>query len=139
MRAVLFDFGGTLDFPRHWLDRFLTHYHAAGFKLSRDALDLAFDAATRTAYRSTAQLREYRLAELIPYLVGLQLAFLRDHHAPSDIALHDPVVVRDLTDRISASFIQESRAGLAQSRAVLADLTNRFRLGIVSNFYGNLD
>src|SRR5258708_26276118 len=124
MRAMLFDFGGTLDYPRHWLDRFLTHYHAAGLRLSREELDRAFDAATQTAYRSTAQVREYRLGELIPYLVGLQLVFLRDHHrsasARSEMDLADPGVVRDLSERVSAGFIEESRAGLASSRAVLA-------------------
>jgi putative hydrolase of the HAD superfamily len=143
MRAILFDFGGTLDYPRHWLDRFLAHYRSAGYQLSRSELDRAFDAATRTAYRSTAQLREYRLGELISYLVGLQLAFLRDQDGVSatrsKIDLNDPAVVRSLTDRISASFIRESRAGLAHSRAVLATLAHRFRLGVVSNFYGNLD
>ena len=143
MRAILFDFGGTLDYPRHWLDRFLAHYQAAGFQLGRGELDLAFDAATRIAYRSTTQLREYRLGELIPYLVGLQLAFLRDHNRTSstrsDIDLDNPAVLRDLTDRVSASFIEESQAGLAHSRAVLATLADRFRLGVVSNFYGNLD
>lgn len=144
MRAILFDFGGTLDFPRHWLDRFLAHYHAAAYQLNRDELDLAFDAATRIAYRSTAQLREYRLGELIPYLVGLQLAFLRDHNgtvaaAQLDLDLNDPAVQLDLTRRISASFIKESQAGLAHSRKVLAALAARFSIGVVSNFYGNLD
>jgi len=143
MRAILFDFGGTLDYPRHWLDRFLAHYHAAGFQLSRDELDVAFDAATRIAYRSTAQLREYRLGELIPYLVGLQLVFLRDHDgsasARSAIDLADSGFVRNLTDRVSASFVEESAAGLAHNRDVLAGLADRFRLGVVSNFYGNLD
>jgi HAD superfamily hydrolase (TIGR01549 family) len=143
MRAILFDFGGTLDSPRHWLDRFLAYYRAAGYQLSRSELDRAFDAATRIAYRSAAQLREYRLGELIPYLVGLQLVFLRDQDGVSatrsKIDLNDPAVVRSLTDRISGSFIRESQAGLAHSRTVLAALAGRFRLGVVSNFYGNLD
>ena len=143
MRAILFDFGGTLDFPRHWLDRFLTHYRATGLPLTREQLDRAFDVATRIAYRSSAQLREYRLGDLIHYLIGLQLAFLRDHDgaavASSNLDLNDPGVLHNLLDRISASFIQESRTGLAQSRKMLAKLADRFRLGVVSNFYGNLD
>src|ERR1700760_3016859 len=77
MRAILFDFGGTLDYPRHWLDRLLTHYLAAGVILTRDELDRAFDAATQTAYRAAPALREYGLAELVFYLVGLQLENLR--------------------------------------------------------------
>jgi hypothetical protein len=41
-RAILFDFGGTLDGPSHWHDRFLARYRASGLGLSRDELDSAY-------------------------------------------------------------------------------------------------
>lgn len=141
MRAILFDFGGTLDYPRHWLDRFLSHYRDAGFKLTREELDLAFDFATRTAYRSGSQLRRYNLAELLDYLVGHQLAFLRDHRTltHSNPNLADKSVLDRALGAISRAFVEESRNGMAASRAVLAQLKERFTLGVVSNFYGNLN
>ncbi len=141
MRAILFDFGGTLDFPRHWLDRFLSHYREAGFGLSRSELDLAFDAATRTAYHSTAQLRRYGLTELLDYLLGLQLAFLRDHRAlsGSNPDLHDPSILNRALKQIGDAFVAESRRGMSVSHELLASLSERFTLGVVSNFYGNLD
>jgi hypothetical protein len=37
--ALLFDFGGTLDGPAHWLDRFLASYRNAGIDISRADLD----------------------------------------------------------------------------------------------------
>ncbi|HXR24980.1 MAG TPA: HAD family hydrolase [Candidatus Binataceae bacterium] len=143
MRAVLFDFGGTLDWPRHWLDRFLTHYHDAGLRLTRAELDPAFDAATRTAYRSSAALRNYGLAELLPFLVNCQLEYLRDLESKRvqrfAAELGTASVMRELTRRISDAFVKESIVGLARSRAVLATLGGDLKIGVVSNFYGNLE
>ena len=142
MRAVLFDFGGTLDWPRHWLDRFLTHYRDAGLRLTRAELDPAFDAATRTAYRSASALRNYGLAELLPFLVSRQLEYLRDVESARTprfaTELGTDAVIRELSRRISDAFVKESIAGLARSRAVLAALDPRLKIGAVSNFYGNL-
>ncbi len=43
-----------------------------------------------------------------------------------------------LTERLAGRFVDDTRAQLAASAAVLARLAARYRLGIVSNFYGNL-
>ena len=81
-KTILFDFGGTLDYPRHWLDRFVVHYRAAGIELTRAPLDTAFDHATRMGYRSTRMLSSYGLTELVDYLVHQQLDYLGRHGAP---------------------------------------------------------
>jgi HAD superfamily hydrolase (TIGR01549 family) len=141
MRAILFDFGGTIDYPQHWLDRFWRHYQAAGFSLARAELDCAFNKATSTAYQCAAKLRTYRLDELVLYLVELQFAVLRGSHLASlsRVDLRDAVSARRLAAQISASFVEETQQGLARSRDVIAGLARRFRIGVVSNFYGNLD
>jgi putative hydrolase of the HAD superfamily len=142
MRAVLFDFGGTLDSPRHWLDRFLTHYNDAGLAVTRAELDPAFDTATRIAYRSSDALGNHSLQELIPFLVNLQLEHLCDEC--TDVSrmvkqLAAGSFKREITHRISEAFIEESMDGLARSRTVLSSLKSRFAIGVVSNFYGNLE
>jgi HAD superfamily hydrolase (TIGR01509 family) len=43
-----------------------------------------------------------------------------------------------LTERLALSFVEDARAGLRASADVLARLARRHRLGVVSNFYGNL-
>ncbi len=142
MRALLFDFGGTLDSPRHWLDRFVDHYQAAGVAITRRELDPAFDYATRLAYRSTVILRGRNLVDLLRFLVETQLRFLdtADTPLPAPTLRQLRAVSRsDLVERIVATFAAETAAGLAQSRVILERLARRFTLGIVSNFYGNLD
>ena len=146
-RALLFDFGGTLDCPRdaprHWLDRFLVHYRGAGLDLTREQLDLGFAHATRVAYRSTASIRNFGLAELVTYLVSLQIGHLRRVGSAATRDAIEPVASGFRLDEtvawIAQSFIAETTRGMAESRAVLARLAPRLRLGVVSNFYGNLD
>lgn len=143
MRAILFDFGGTLDSPRHWLDRFLSHYRSAGVDISRIELDVAYSAAIRTAYGAGLAIREFGIGELVRYLVDLQLPMLRRGGSPRLTRFLEDAVAGGELDRIAKQiaegFTAESRCGLEQSREVLSRLAARFKIGVVSNFYGNLD
>jgi HAD superfamily hydrolase (TIGR01549 family) len=140
IRAILFDFGGTLDHPHHWLDRFVRHYRAAGMQLSREELDDAYSHATRTAYQAGEEFHRQRLRELVTALVTHQF----DH-----LHRQGPRPIRDylgrlgderhrLVERIASGFAEESAAGLQRSRVLLKELSHDFELGVVSNFYGNL-
>lgn len=142
-RTILFDFGGTLDYPRHWLDRFVVHYRAAGIEVTRAQLDPAFDHATRMGYRATRMLSSYGLTELVDYLVRLQLDYLGRHGAPEVRetlgAASAGMRLPEIAGFITQSFVAESRLGLAASRKLLTTLSGQFQMGIVSNFYGNLN
>ena len=63
--ALFFDFGGTLDGPLHWLDRFLVQYRAAGANLSREQLDRAFEHATKAGCARTSGRVSDRIEELV--------------------------------------------------------------------------
>jgi HAD superfamily hydrolase (TIGR01549 family) len=139
-RAILFDFGGTLDHPHHWLDRFVRHYHAAGVQLSRAELDVAYSYATRTAYEAGEEVHRHSLRELVKLLVAHQFDHL-NRHGPDSVRAHLANLGEDrhrLADRIASGFAEESADGLARSRGLLKELSRDFKLGVVSNFYGNL-
>jgi FMN phosphatase YigB (HAD superfamily) len=140
--ALLFDFGGTLDGPAHWLDRFLAQYRAAGIGISREGLDSAFDHATRTAYRAAGVVRRFALKDLVRFLVGQQMEFLV-RSGPDAIrarlAAADARERHQMVERITEAFVAETASGLEHSRRVLERLGPRFRIAVVSNFYGNLD
>jgi HAD superfamily hydrolase (TIGR01549 family) len=143
MRSILFDFGGTLDYPRHWLDRFLAHYKTAGIDLTRKEFDRGFDHATRIAYRSTPRLAAYGLVQLVDYLVRLQIGFM-GRNGPEKLRENLAAAaggrrLDEVAGWITQSFVAESQEGLAISREVLGELSGRFRMGVVSNFYGNLE
>ncbi len=140
--ALLFDFGGTLDGPAHWLDRFLASYRAGGVEISRTELDPAFDHATRTGYGATRIVARFGLTDLVRFLVGHQFEYLRKG-GPEQIraTLEDSGAGgrHRLVEAVTNSFVRETSAGLAHSREVVGPLKSRFKLGVVSNFYGNLD
>jgi putative hydrolase of the HAD superfamily len=139
----LFDFGGTLDFPRHWLDRFVTHYQAAGVDIKRAELESAFSIATRKAYVCSSMLRDYSLLQLVGFLVDLQFENLGVRGATASHRLLPEACsdrsIKELKSQICDSFVAESEAGLAISRPLLRLFARRLKIGVVSNFYGNLD
>src|SRR5271155_241195 len=140
--ALLFDFGGTLDGSAHWLDRFLASYRAAGIEIFRTELAPAFDDATRIGYGATRVVSRFVLAALVRFLVGHQFEYLRKS-GPDVLrkVLDDSGAAgrHRLVEQVTKSFVSETAAGLAHSREAIGPLKSRFKLGIVSNFYGNLD
>lgn len=123
--AILFDYGGTLDGPAsHWLDRFMALYEAAGRPQPIERLKPAFYAADEAAYADPA-VAEMSLEELMAFHVAVQHAHL---------GLDDPA----LRQRLAGDFVARTQLALGDSRAVLARLARRYRLGVVSNFYGNV-
>lgn len=126
LRAVCFDYGGTLDGPgSHWLPRFHALYRDAGLSMPFERFRAAFDHATRRGYAEPT-VATMNLQTLIEFHVARQLEHLE---------VRDP----GLAARIVATFVANSRAALAESRAVLDRLRRRVALGVISNFYGNVD
>src|SRR5690242_1849376 len=123
IRAILFDFGGTLDCLRHWLDRFVAHYQAAGIDLKRAELENAFSIATRNAYFRSAMLRDYSLLQLVRFLIDLQFGILVESGAAAPRGLLAKVSsgssIEAVKSQIADAFVAESEAGLAISRPLL--------------------
>src|ERR1700683_3752578 len=140
--ALLFDFGGTLDCPSHWLDRFLAHYRAAGFEITREELDGAFDFATKAGYAAGKPIERFKLGDLIRFLVGNQFEYLRSEgpqRIRQSLETMDSRARFQSVERIRESFLKETTTGLARSREILTRLKSGYRLGVISNWYGNLD
>jgi putative hydrolase of the HAD superfamily len=140
--AILFDFGGTLDCPSHWLDRFLKHYRAAGFDLTREELDPAFDFATKAGYAAGKSIERFKLGDLIRFLVGNQFEYLRGEGPERFREALSRMDSRERfknVERVRESFLKETAAGLARSKNILARLKPEFTLGVISNWYGNLE
>src|ERR1700691_1302334 len=139
---LLFDFGGTLDGPAHWLDRFLMSYRAAGIEITRAQLDPAFEHPTPIGHGAGRVMARFGLTDLVRFLVGHQFEYLRKSGPdPLRKILDDSGAAgrHRLVEQVTKSFVSETAAGLAHSREAIGPLKSRFKLGIVSNFYGNLD
>src|SRR5215467_6535596 len=123
--VLLFDFGGTLDGPLHWLDRFLAQYRAAGMEISRDELDHAFDHATAAGYRATKVVQRFGMMELVRFQVGNQIEFLAHRGsgpACGALAALDSRARHRIVEQITAGFVKVTKDGLEANRFVLKEL-----------------
>lgn len=122
--SVLFDFGGTLDADGiAWKERCFRLYRDEGVEVSPEQFDQVFYAADDAlvgAIPATLSFRDTvaRLAQDVTHGLGVC----------------DPMV----GERVAKRFLDEAQERLSASAHLLAELSHRYRLGIVSNFYGNL-
>ncbi len=124
--ALLFDFGGTLDADGvPWSPRFHHAYRAAGGTLDFGAFDPLFAASDRALAREPGiRTAGFRAA------IETQARLLVDL-IPSTAGAVDP---QDIAARLHA----QALATVRQNRPVLERLARAHRLGVVSNFSGNL-
>lgn len=128
MKSILFDFGGTLDSRgTTWADRFYAIYRRRSAALSRGSFDKAFYASD-DALPGRYPLKNLGFRETLT----LQVRGVLENLGPG-------VIGPELEGLLVEDFLKDSRANFAQIRPLLERLAGRYRLGVVSNFYGNLD
>lgn len=122
--SVLFDFGGTLDADGiPWKERFFRLYCDEGVEVSAEKFDQAFYAA------------DDALVGAIPVTLPLWDTVMRlVGGVTHTLDLQDGM----LAERIAKRFVDDARDRLSTNAQLLELLSHRYRLGIVSNFYGNL-
>jgi putative hydrolase of the HAD superfamily len=134
INTVLFDFGGTLDSDGvAWKERIHAYYRAEGLTLTAEQFAPAFYAA------------DDPLVGRLPPDTDLSTTMRRLTENLEGILAHpgdaDAEGRNDLQRgrRVAARFLAESFDAFSRNRPVLEALSKRYRLGIVSNFYGNLE
>jgi FMN hydrolase / 5-amino-6-(5-phospho-D-ribitylamino)uracil phosphatase len=134
IETVLFDFGGTLDSDGvAWKERFHALYRSEGLDLSADAFAPAFYAADDALVGALAPTTG--LEETIDALTTNLEAELARRGGGTGHAEID----RARGQRVASRFLSEMSVAFARNRPVLETLGQRYRLGVVSNFYGNLE
>ena len=124
-KAILFDFGGTLDSDGgHWLDRFYQIYLKEGIDVSFSSLKEAFYYADEICCNDP-NINNFGLNSLLDHHVRLQFEKLGLDFYPKG-----PVIAK--------SFLEDMLYYLKRNSALLKKLSHKYKLGIVSNFYGNL-
>lgn len=127
MKAVLFDFGGTIDTDGvHWSEKFWELYEKFQVPVRKEEFEKAFVAAEREL-GDVPVLRRATFYETLRKQLTLQFKFLG---LPArNGKLHS------MLDECYADVDQTIR----RSKPIIGKLSMKYRLGLVSNFYGNLD
>ncbi len=124
-KAIFMDFGGTLDSDgEHWLDRFYELYEQAEFDFPKAEIKRAFYAADR-------------LCDKDPLVVSMGLRSLMKHHVHLQFAtlnFKDPAKEKQIIER----FCAKTERTPQRNAQLLRCLKPVYRLGVISNFYGNV-
>jgi FMN phosphatase YigB (HAD superfamily) len=130
INTLLFDFGGTLDADGvAWKERFRAYYQAEGLDVTAEAFAPVFYAA------------DDRMADILPTDATLSETAMR--LAANIEALLPCLGAADRSDgergrRVAERFLADGSAAFTRNLGLLQALRERYRLGMVANFYGNL-
>jgi putative hydrolase of the HAD superfamily len=114
-----------------WKERFYALYRAEGLNLSAEAFASAFYAADDALVGALAPATGLKeTVDLLAANLEAELAGRGGSSAGNDV---------DRGQRVASRFLSEMSAAFARNRPVLEALSERYRLGVVSNFYGNLE
>lgn len=136
MKTLLFDYGGTLDTGAcHWAYVLQAGYEHAGIRISESDFRTAYVFAERALAKSPIITPDDDFLHLLRKKVDLELSDLETRG-----------VLRFASDGERASQVDAvaswcdgfARSHVEEARTLLEPLTGRYRLVMVSNFYGNL-
>src|SRR5262249_45136765 len=124
-RVLLFDFGGTLDADGiPWKARVFRLFREEGLVAGADVFDPAFYAA------------DDALTGAVPPTLSFEATV---NELCQGVARRlEPAVTNGTAGRGAARFLAECHGQWRANGPLLGRLAGRYRLGVVSNFYGNL-
>jgi putative hydrolase of the HAD superfamily len=131
IKTLLFDFGGTLDADGvAWKERFHALYRAEGLDMANDVFAPAFYAADAPLVGSLPPATD---------LSGTVHALTANLESELARRCGGRAESGDRGRRVAAGFLAEAAATFERNRPFLRTLSERYQLGVVSNFYGNLE
>jgi len=126
-KVIIFDFGGTLDTNGiHWSVMFSDAYKKSGLIVPEDKYNTAYVKADEEL-KKIAKEETKNYPDLLKKQAELQLKYLEKKNDDETL------------NRISETVVNEMNDAVSMSKIILKNLKKNYNLGLVSNFYGNLD
>lgn len=130
-KAVIFDFGGTLDTNGiHWSVKFLETYRKFGLKFTAEEFDYAYVETDKELKCISGSIFNYRT--LLLGQTQFHLNFIKpEGYKKSELG--------KLALSITNEIMTDVEICLAESKKIFQTLKKNYKIGLVSNFYGNLE
>jgi FMN phosphatase YigB (HAD superfamily) len=134
IRSILFDFGGTLDTNGiHWSEKYWEIYQRIGVPIKKADFEKAF-IISEAEIKSGVIGRDCLYSDTLRIQVEHQIAFLVRNGA---------IIETDDSNKTAGNIARECFRDVCQNtlwvKVILAELSKNYSLGLVSNFYGNLE
>ena len=136
MQALIFDYGGTLDTDgRHWAHVLWEGYCEAKVPVANEQFREAYVYGERALAKAPIVLPEDTFRDVLEKKVRQQFAFLQAEHIWNDA----PDVCAEKRNTVVNYCHNYALRYIAKAREVLAALRPKYRMVLVSNFYGNIE
>ncbi len=127
MKAILFDFGGTIDTDGvHWSEKYWELYEQFELPVAKPDFEKSFVDSERQL-NAHPNIFRCTFRETISTQLRMQFDFLKLHGKEDILLSMLETCYGDVNRKIS------------DARTILQNLHSRYSLGVVSNFYGNLE
>lgn len=135
LKGLIFDYGGTLDTNGlHWAEVLWRQYEAIGLPVSKAQFREAYVYGERTMGKQPLVRPTDDFRQVLVIKSRLQLQFLTD----KGVLDADVWPIENYTGRIADGGYRVAREVTQSARKVLQRLKKKYKLVLVSNFYGNI-
>ena len=132
INGIIFDYGGTIDTNGiHWGEVIASQYRAAGIEIERELYRNAYVHGERALAKAPIIAPEYTFHTLLRKKIAIQFEYLRTE---TGLQQFTP----ELACRIADGCYNKVKETLATSRAIVEELSKRYPMVLVTNFYGNM-
>lgn len=134
IKGIIFDFGGTLDTGgTHWSRVIKQGWEKAGVAANDALFREAYVFGEQELERTETILPHHTFNDVLRIKITLELQYL------AQTGNFPPAQVEAKAAEIAQYCYGVAREGIAESVKVLEELSKKYPLVMVSNFYGNLD
>lgn len=134
VKGFIFDYGGTIDSGGdHWSEIIWDGYQKAGVAVTKEEFRVAYVFAERELARTLHILPHHNFHDLLLIKMRIELQDLAERglFAPQEIESKATAI---------AQYCYDTAAGFTRKGAeVLARLSEKYPIVLVSNFYGNIE
>ena len=132
IKGVIFDYGGTIDTNGiHWGELIAREYRATGIELKREVYRNAYVHGERSLAKAPIISPQDTFHTLLRKKIAIQFEYLREQALTQQFT-------PELANRIADGCYNKVKETLATSRAIVEQLSNKYPMVLVTNFYGNM-
>lgn len=135
IKGIIFDYGGTIDTnSRHWAEVLWEKYVEHQVPVTKDAFREAYVFGERSLAKYPFVRPDHNFHDVLAIKTKLQMEYLAEkRHLPMDERM-----LFDYATKVADSCYEYVLDILKATRPVVEDLAQKYKLVLVSNFYGNI-